>query len=152
MKLGQTQHTKTRELARKDRHKRKPYTSQMASHLSDRSGGMFFFCLGGSYYVRTSSSWLPHQLSHRSGGENLPISGDTACSQSGERDRPRRRQSVLTIRENASIRDGDGLRVANPLESTRKWFPMSPVSGEEHKWWSASRTLMGSKEMISSWL
>jgi len=40
---------------------------------------------------------------------------------------------VATIRESAPIRDGDGLRVVDPLESTCKRFPMSPVSGEEDK-------------------
>lgn len=39
---------------------------------------------------------------------------------------------VITL-EIASIRDGDGLRVVDPLESTRKRFPMSPLSGEEDK-------------------
>ena len=40
---------------------------------------------------------------------------------------------MVTIRESASIRDGDGLRVVDPLESTRKRFAMSPLSGEEDK-------------------
>lgn len=40
---------------------------------------------------------------------------------------------MVTIRESASIRDGDGLRVVDPLESTRKRFAISLLSGEEDK-------------------
>lgn len=40
---------------------------------------------------------------------------------------------MIAVRESASIRDGDGLRVVDPVESTRKRSPMSPVSGEDGK-------------------
>ena len=63
----------------------------------------------------------------------LRLKGDTARPRCGEGDRPRCRELVVTIRESASIRDGDGLRVVDPLESTRKRFPMSPASGEGDK-------------------
>jgi len=92
---------------------------------------MVFFRLGGSCHGRAGSSRPPHQLSLGSGvREPLPLEGDTARPRCGERDRPR---WELTIRESASTRDGDGLRVVDPLESTRRRYSMPPVSGEEDK-------------------
>jgi len=40
---------------------------------------------------------------------------------------------VLTNRESASARDGDGLRVVDPVESTRRRSSIPPVAGEEDK-------------------
>ena len=40
---------------------------------------------------------------------------------------------MLTIRESASARDGDGLRVVDPVESTRRRPSIPPVPGEEDK-------------------
>lgn len=40
---------------------------------------------------------------------------------------------MVTIRESASARDGDGLRVVDPVESTRKRYSIPPLSGEEDR-------------------
>ena len=40
---------------------------------------------------------------------------------------------MAATRESASPRDGEGLRVVDPVESTRRRCSMPPVSGEEDK-------------------
>ena len=66
-KPQQTQHAKTGGSAGNYCHKRGPHTWRVISHLSDCSGGMVFFRLGGSCHGRARSSRLPHQLSFGSG-------------------------------------------------------------------------------------
>lgn len=67
LKLRQRQHAEAGELARGHCHKRKRHTWRVTSHLSDCSGGMVFFRLGGSCHGRVRISRLPHQLSLGSG-------------------------------------------------------------------------------------
>ena len=67
LKPQQIQHANTGKLGGKYCRKRGPHTRRVISHLSECSGGMVFFRLGGSFHGRATSSRFPHQLSLGSG-------------------------------------------------------------------------------------
>lgn len=115
-------------------HKLGPHTWRVIVHLSDCSGWMVFCFFGGSTHGRAESSRPPHQLLASSEvGRSFPLEGDLAPPRCGEEDRPRLRFIVAATRESASTRDGEGLRIVDPVELTRRRYSMPPVSGEEDK-------------------